>query len=424
MKACEKFLKGIELPSVAKVEQKFSSQKIEDVARAVAEGLQSNSPDIVPGSRIAITCGSRGIDQYVTLVKAVADFVKSKGANPVLIPSMGSHGGATAEGQIGVLKQFGVTEESIGAPILSSMETVQIGETDKGLPVYIDKNAKECDGIILLNRVKPHTSFRGTYESGLVKMLGIGLAKHKGCEQTHLLRFENMAENLVKVGTIAINNLNIMCGVATIENGYGKIAQVHVLKKSEILTKEPELLKQAWDLMPRIYLDEMDVLIVSKIGKEISGTGMDTNIIGRFHTKAAQGSPGPNTIKLGVLDVTDASNGNANGMGLADFIPRRFFDKIDFDYSYINSLTSTEPFSSRIPMILNNDRQVLQACVKLCGQIDLSNVRMVLIESTKNIDTVYMSKAAFNSAFPKDMVKEAGEYSPLKFDEKDNLLLF
>ncbi len=408
------------IPPVAKTRQFFAALQLEDPTVQLLRGLEENCAPIRPGDRIAITCGSRGIDQYVTLVRTVVDFVRSKGAQPFLIPSMGSHGGATAEGQAEVLRRFGITEDAVGAPVISSMEVVQLGVTDRGLPVYVDKNAAAADGIILLNRVKPHTSFRGKYESGLVKMLAIGLAKQKGAEMTHFLRYENMAENIAAVGTIGLAKLPILCGVATIENGYSHLAELHVLKKEEILTKEPLLLRRAWELMPRIALDTIDVLIVCEIGKEISGTGMDTNIVGRFHTRAASG--GPETVKLGVLNVTERSEGNANGMGLADFMPRHMYEQVDLETCYVNTLTSTEPSSTRIPMILANDKEVFQACIKLCGQVDPEDIRMVIIRSTKHLDEIYLSPAAVKAAVMPLEVTEP--FSPVPFDEEGNLRLF
>lgn len=371
------------------------------------------------GSRIAITCGSRGIDHYVPLLKTVVDFVKEQGGQPFLVPSMGSHGGATAQGQILVLEKYGITEQTIGAPIISSMEVKKLGTTPQGLGVYIDKNAYEADGIILFNRVKPHTSFRGRYESGLIKMLAIGLAKQTGAEATHFLRYENMAQNIEAVGTIALEHLNVVCGVSTIENGYGRLAKVHVSLKHEILANEPEYLKDAWTKMPRIALDTIDVLIVGAIGKEISGTGMDTNIIGRFHTNAAKG--GPNTIKLGVLNVSAHSEGNANGVGLADFIPRHMHEQIDFENTYVNTLTSTEPNSSRVPMVLDSDRAVFQACVKLCGQTRNEDIRMVIIPDTKHLEHIYMSEAAIKAAVCP--IKVETDFEDIPFDEEGSLRL-
>ncbi len=420
MSEISKMLASHSIPKVAKVRQTFNNDLLEDVEGTLLRGLEETCAPIKPGARIAITCGSRGIDQYALLIKTVVSFVKSKGGQPILIPSMGSHGGATAEGQEEVLRRYGITEESVGAPVVSSMEVCEIGRTEKGLPVYIDKNACEADGIILVNRVKPHTSFRGRHESGLLKMLAIGLAKQKGAEMTHFLRFENMAENIIAVGTIGIQKLNILCGVCTIENGYNHVAELHVLRKEEILEKEPGYLEAAWKRMPRIALDTIDLLIVNEIGKEISGTGMDTNIIGRFHTQAASG--GPDTIKLGVLNVTEKSEGNANGMGLADFMPKHMYDQVDFDATYVNTLTSTEPNSSRMPMVLANDKEVFQAGIKVSGQINEDDVRLVIIRSTKYLDEVYMSEAAVKAAvMPIEVVSD---YEEVPFDENGNLLLF
>ena len=413
-------LEKYNIPKVAKVKQTFNNDTLEDVQGTLLRGLEEKCKHIEPGARIAITCGSRGIDQYALIIKTVADFVKSKGGQPILIPAMGSHGGATAEGQTEVLRRYGITEESIGAPVVASMEVKQIGTTPKGLPVYIDKNACEADGIILVNRVKLHTSFRGKYESGLLKMMAIGLAKQKGAEQTHFLRFENMAENIEAVGTIGVNNLNIMCGVATIENGYNHIAELHVVKREEILEEEPKFLIASKERMPRIALDEIDCLIVNEAGKEISGTGMDTNIIGRFHTNAA--SSDLKTIKLGMLNVTEKSEGNGNGMGLADFVPYHLFKDVDLETTYMNTITSTEPNSSRIPMVLANDKEVFKACVKLCGQVNNDDIRLVIIRSTKYIDEVYMSEAAVKATvMPVEVV---GPYEDVPFDENGNLTLF
>lgn len=408
---------AFEIPKVAKVRQFFNNDELANPQQTLLTQLEVKNPPIKPGDRIAITCGSRGIDQYVPLLKTIVQFVKDKGGKPFLVPSMGSHGGATAEGQELVLKKYGVTEETIGAPVVSSMEVKQLGTTEKGLGVFIDKNACEADGVILYNRVKPHTSFRGKYESGLIKMLAIGLAKQHGAEATHFLRYENMAENIVAVGKIALEKLNVVCGVSTVENGYGHLANVHVSLKDEILPNEPGYLQDAWRKMPRIALDKIDVLIVGEIGKEISGTGMDTNIIGRFHTNAASG--GPETVKLGVLNVTEKSEGNANGMGMADFMPRHMYEQIDFESTYVNTLTSTEPNSSRMPMVLDNDRRVFQACVKLCGQVDSKNVKLVIIPSTKHLDVVYMSEAAVKAAVCPIQIES--DYQNVSFDESGNL---
>ncbi|MGM9533617.1 MAG: lactate racemase domain-containing protein [Intestinibacter sp.] len=424
MSQINEILDNIKLPQIMKVKQVFDDTKIENVPEYLNQKLieKQIKDKIKPGMKIAITGGSRGISHYQDLMKTVVDFVYKCGATPFIVPAMGSHGGGTDEGQANMLKKLGITKETVGCDIISSMEVVEVGRTSKDLPVYIDKNAAGADGIILLNRVKLHTSFRGKYESGLIKMMAIGLAKRKGADMTHSLRYENMAENLVEVGTIALQNLNIICGVASIENGYNEVADVFVLKKDEILEEEPNILQKSKKLMSRIYLDDIDVLIVNEIGKNISGTGVDTNIVGRFHTNAASG--GPNTIKLGFLDISEKSGGNGNGMGLADFVSKKFYDKVDFPATYINAITSTEPNSVKLPLVLDNDKYVFKGCVKLCGVRDLDKLKLVVINNTKELYEIYMSKAAFDNVVDKEKVKPISGLFNIPFDEEDNLKLF
>ena len=424
MSQINEILDNINLPQIMKVSQTFDNTKLDDVEGDLNQKLiYKNIKDkIKPGMKIAITGGSRGISSYKELMKTIVSFVKKCGATPFIVPSMGSHGGGTSEGQENMLKKLGITKESVGCEIISSMDVVEVGRTSKDLPVYIDKNAANADGIILLNRVKLHTSFRGKYESGLIKMMAIGLAKRKGADMTHFLRYENMAENLVEVGKIALNNLNIICGVASIENGYNEVADLFVLHKDEILQEEPKILEKSKRLMPRIYLDDIDVLIVNEIGKNISGTGVDTNIVGRFHTNAASG--GPNTVKLGFLDISEKSGGNGNGMGLADFVSKKFFRKIDFESTYINAITSTEPNSVKLPLVLDNDKYVFQGCVKLCGVKNIQDIKLVIINNTKELDEIYMSKSAFENTVDKSKVKKESELFDIPFDEEGNLDLY
>ncbi|MFR2270852.1 MAG: lactate racemase domain-containing protein [Clostridium sp.] len=424
MSQINEILDNIKLPQIMKVSQTFDNTKLDDVEGDLNQKLiDKNIKDkIKQGMKIAITGGSRGISFYKELMKTIVSFVKKCGATPFIVPSMGSHGGGTSEGQENMLKKLGITKESVGCEIISSMDVVEVGRTSKDLPVYIDKNAANADGIILLNRVKLHTSFRGKYESGLIKMMAIGLAKRKGADMTHFLRYENMAENLVEVGKIALNNLNIICGVASIENGYNEVADLFVLHKDEILQEEPKILEKSKRLMPRIYLDDIDVLIVNEIGKNISGTGVDTNIVGRFHTNAASG--GPNTVKLGFLDISEKSGGNGNGMGLADFVSKKFFRKIDFESTYINAITSTEPNSVKLPLVLDNDKYVFQGCVKLCGVKNIQDIKLVIINNTKELDEIYMSKSAFENTVDKSKVKKESELFDIPFDDEGNLDLY
>jgi hypothetical protein len=417
-----RFLNGVEIPSIVKVRQTFNDQRVGNPEDALLPLLESRVKNIAPRSRIAITGGSRGIDSYVPLMKTIVGFLKSKGAEPFIVPAMGSHGGATAEGQARILEMLGITEAATGARIISSVEVRQVGTTEKNLPVYIDKHACEADGIVLFNRIKPHTGFRGSYESGLLKMLAIGLAKPKGAQMTHFLRLENMPQNIIDVGSITLSKLPVLFGVGTIENGYGHVAETHVLRREEILPLEPGLLKKAWAMMPRIYLDAIDALIIQEIGKEISGAGMDGNIVGRYASDAVTG--GPKVTSMGVLDLTDHSDGNGNGMGYADYGTKRLIGKVDFVKTYMNTLTSTQPKGTKVPMILDTDKMVCQVCVRSCGIVDKDSVRMILIKNTKAIDEVYMTSAAVCEICDSSKAWAVGEYFDVPFDGNDALTLF
>ena len=421
MSEINSILKDVRLPNVYKVKQKFEKEKIDDVRGDLIKKLNAKSWGIKKNQRIAITAGSRGISHYELLLKTIVDFVKSKGAIPFIVPAMGSHGGASAYGQEKMLKNLGIDKETMGCEIISSMEVVNIGYAHDNLPVYIDKNAYRADGIIIFNRVKMHTSFRGKYESGLIKMISIGLGKRKGADAIHAERFEHMADNILACAKVSLEKLNIIGGVCTIENGYDEVADIFVLDKNEILQKEPQILQKSKSLMPRIYLDDIDVLIVKEIGKNISGTGMDTNVIGRFHTKAASG--GPNITKVGILDLSNESLGNANGVGLADFATKKLYNKINFDYTYLNALTSTEPNSIKLPMILDNDELVIKACAKTCGILDEKNIKVVIIENTKNLNELYMSKVAYDSVVEKNKVEIISNEKEISFDEEGNLII-
>ena len=418
MSKINEILKDVKLPKVYKVMQKFEGEKIENVRADLLKKLKDKKWKINKDDKIAITAGSRGISNYVLLLKTIVDFVKDEGGIPFIVPAMGSHGGASAYGQEKMLKNLGIDEESMGCKIVSSMDVIKIGYAHDDLPVYIDKNAYKADSIILFNRVKIHTSFRGKYESGLIKMMAIGLGKRKGAESVHAQRFEHMADNILASAKISLRELNILGGICTIENGYDEDADIYVLNKDEILEKEPMILEKSKKLMPRIYLDDIDVLIVKEIGKNISGTGMDTNIIGRFHTKSASG--GPN--KLAILDLTEKSFGNANGIGLADFATKKLYNKINFDYTYLNAITSTEPNSIKLPMILDNDEMAIKACAKTCGILDTDKIKLVIIDNTKSLNEIYMSKSAYDSVKERDKIKIIEDEKEILFDDNHNLM--
>lgn len=422
MSKLEEMLKDYRIPKVKKIEQIFDRTYLENPEEKLEALWKEKQISIHPGDRIAITGGSRGIAGYQRIMKKVVSLVKEAGGQPFIVPAMGSHGGGTAEGQKKMLENLGITEESVGAPICSSMEVVEVNKTELGLPVYIDKYAWEADGIILLNRVKSHTSIREEYQSGLLKMMAIGLAKHKGAAMTHSLGTPNLGPNMVRVGKAALEKLTITAGIAVIENGYEQLADVYVLRKEEILEKEPEILKRAIAMVPRIYVDDIDCLIVYEQGKDVSGTGMDPAVVGRPINRKP--NDGPNVEAMGVLRLTPKSDGNASGCGMADFISLKLRNAINEEYTCVNSLTGMHPEIAAIPVTMATDKLVFQGCIKACGQICNEKIRLVIIRSTKTLDEIYLSEAALEAVTDGKKIREQSDYMDVPFDEEGNLMLF
>lgn len=416
----EEMLKDYEIPPVAKVQVLFDRTRLERVEETLLERLRKKDLPIRKGQRIAITGGSRGIADYVSLMRAAVAYIKEKGAIPFIVPAMGSHGGATAEGQVEVLRNLGITEESVGAPILSSMDVVEVARTELDLPVYIDKNAFEADGILLLNRVKTHTSIYGKYQSGLVKMLAIGLAKHVGAAMTHSLGTDYLNDNMARVGLTALRHVKVVGGIAAIENGYDQLADVYVLRKEEIEAEEPKILERAKAMVPRIPFDHMDVLICRKLGKEISGTGMDPAIVGRPINNRP--NVGPDVTELGILRLTDKSEGNANGMGMGDFISQKLRSAVNEKMTVVNALTGMKPFTARIPPTMDTDKLVFQACIKAAGRIEPEKLKLCIINSTGDLQTLWATRALVEALDPAKG-KRMGEYQAVPFDAEGNLVL-
>lgn len=413
-------LKDVPLPRFVRVRQEFSREQIEDIPLAVNTAL--SRPEIAdklqPGKRICLTCGSRGIDNNTAIIRSVAAFCKQKGAIPFAIPAMGSHGGATAEGQREMLHSLGITEEAIGCPIYSSMETALIGFTDEGHPVQIDKYAAESDGIIVINRIKPHTSFRGDYESGLMKMMAIGLGKQKGAEVCHAAGFPMMHHMVPLFGKAILKHAPVLFGLGIIENAFDKTARLYALTPTQIIAQEPELLKEAAALMPSLSFTECDVLVVDQIGKNISGCGMDPNITGVFATPGMTG--GIKAQRRCILSLTPQTHGNGYGMGAADCITRRLFDDLDLSAIYPNSITSTSLGFSKIPLIMESDREAIQLCVRTCNGIDRNKVRIIRIRDTLSLSEFEISESLI-PALPAGMEVISEPYA-LPFKEDGSLL--
>jgi hypothetical protein len=418
----DSLLADVRVPKFVKIRQKFSEAHIpaERIRQAVWQELEK--PEIAekirPGMSVCLTCGSRGIDNIVAITRAVAEFCTAQGAKPFAIPAMGSHGGATAEGQLDVLHSFGITEESIGCPIRSSMETTLIGNTEEGQPVYIDHYAAAADAIILINRIKPHTSFRGTYESGLMKMMAIGLGKQRGAETCHAEGFPRMHHMVPLFGKAILKHAPVAFGLGILENAFDKTAQLHALTPEEIIEKEPQLLKEAAALMPSLGFESCDVLVVDEIGKNISGCGMDPNISGVFATPGITG--GINAQRRCILSLTPETHGNGYGMGAADAITKRLFDQLDLDMIYPNSITSTSLGFSKIPIIMKSDEAVIKLCIRTCNRIDKTAPRIIRVRNTLALSEFEISEAMIPE-MRENMEIVEGPYD-LPFDEAGALL--
>ena len=419
-------LKDVKIPKMFHAVQEFKKDRIEPERIPALVYEQLSRPEISrtvkPGMEIAITAGSRGVANVDVITKAIVDFCKEKGAKPFIVPAMGSHGGATPEGQLEVLAGFNITEETMGCPIRSSMETVLLGYSKYGKPVYQDKNAHEADGIILSCRIKPHNAFRGKYESGVLKMLVVGLGKQKGAESVHSDGMDNMARNIPANGRVALENSKILFAIPCVENAYDETALIEAIPTDQIFDREPELLKIASSNMPSILVGEADVLVVNEMGKNYSGTGVDPNISGTWSNDYVSG--GLKVKRTCFLDLTDCSHGNANGMGLASVITARMFEKLDLNKIYMNSFTSTVLKSAMMPPVVANDREAIQACIRTANRIDRDHVRMVRIKNTLHIGEIMLSESYYedvvNGKYPG--LTAVSEPAELLFDEEGNLV--
>lgn len=417
MQILDDLLRDIPLPRMIKVRQNFHAPEIENVAtevqRAIAEaGVLSR---IKPGDRVAIAVGSRGIAELPTLVRETVRAVRSTGGEPFLVPAMGSHGGATAKGQVEVLAHLGITEGTVGAPILSAMDPVEVGRLPSGLPVYTDKHAYHADKVVVINRIKPHTAFRGPVESGLMKMITIGLGKQKGAAAAHAYSFKYMAKHVPEMARIVMQNVPIIFGLATIENAYDRPAAIVAVPAEKLEETEPALLVKAKSLMPRLLFDPIDVLVVDEIGKDISGDGMDPNITGRYPTPYASG--GPKITRVVVLSLTDSSDGNANGIGLADLTTEKVFRAIQWEKGYVNALTSTVLDTVRLPMWLQSERLAVKAAVKTSNCFDLTQVRLVRIQNTLSLREIWISESLLPEAKQRQDVEILGGPEQMELED-------
>lgn len=416
-------LRNVKLPGMVKVRQIFSDQKIASVEDAIREEFEKPEiRDQLKGvKRLALTVGSRGISNLAVVTREIVKNVRSFGIDIFIVPAMGSHAGATAHSQIELLESMGITEDFVGAKIVSSMEVVQLGTTISGLPAYIDANAYKADGIILLNRIKPHTAFRGICESGLVKMAVVGLGKQKGAEAFHAMGLKGMSRNLLELADVVFAKANILFGVAVIENAYDEISRFVFIPGNRIISEEPQLLLEAKNNMPRILFDKFDVLIVEEIGKNISGDGMDPNITGRFYSPYVKGGV-PEIQRIVILDLTEESHGNGIGAGMADFASKRFFDKYVPEQVYVNVLTNGVPEPAKLPLIMDTDEIAIKAAVKTCVGIKPERVKTVRIKNTLSLKEIYISEALLPEAEKNKNIHILEKGLKLEFDNNGSLI--
>lgn len=390
--------KSIKLPKMIKVEQMFPDEKIVDVYSETLKQLAAkNIGNLIKNrERVAILVGSRGISSLKEVVKATVDHLKMIGAEPFVVPAMGSHGGGIAEEQRAIIEGFGVTEEYLGVPIIASMETVVIGETGSGVTVHIDKIASNADHIVPIARVKQHTDFDGSIESGLCKMLSIGLGKHNGCATIHKEGFVNFHKVIPEVGSYVIKKKSIPFGVAIIENAHENVHTVLPVYGKDILEEEPKLLELSKSLMPKLYFNHIDVLIVEQIGKDITGAGMDPNITGRSSLGRSKYFEGPSITRIVALGLSEGTHHNANGVGYADFITKSLFDDIDLVSTYTNGIAAGSPSACNIPVILDTEEQALLAALQTCPKIDPNKAKVVRIKDTLHLVNIQISESMVN----------------------------
>jgi Lactate racemase N-terminal domain len=394
---------------IATVQREFAKVGLQNVLKA--------------GQSVAIGAGSRGIANIALIVKAIADEVKKSGAHPFVFPAMGSHGGGTAEGQVEMLGTLGVTAEYLGCPIKSSMETVILGNSPSGLPVHLDKYASEADAIIAVNRIKEHTNFRGEVESGLMKMLSIGMGKHNQAMAIHAYGVNGLRDYIPEVGRALLERAKIVAGFGIVEDAYHQTAKVVGVAPADIMRVEADLLKEMKATAARLPVSDIDVLIVNEIGKNISGAGMDTNVIGRMRLPEAEEPTDPRIKWILALDLTEETHGNACGIGLADLTTRRLFNKIDFQRTYINVLTGMGPMQGMIPLVFENDKECLEQIFKyLLGPIDPLEARVVRIQNTLEINQVQVSAAILKELEGKEGITVDVPLAPIEFSNEGNLV--
>lgn len=417
----------INYPRMLRIRQKFNSSRLENIEHKIIEELEKIEvkSQIKPGESVAILVGSRGITDIVTVVQTVASELEKMRAKPFIVPSMGSHGGATSEGQKEILKHIGITEDAIGIPIRSTMEVIQVGEISElgsPFPIYIDKYAYEADHIVIINRIKPHTDFSGNFGSGWMKMMSIGLGNHLGALSYHrVIASYGYANVIKKIAQKVLDTGKVLGSIGIVENAYGKTADIGVALADTLIQTEYELMSQAKKHVAHLPFDEVDLLIVDEMGKDISGSGMEPAVHGRLHCLSEPALEKPKIKRIFVRDLTPGSEGNALGIGFADFTTKRLVDKIDFQTTYINCITGMDPEDGRIPITFDTDREAIDAALNTIGFIEPENAKVIWIKNTLFLEEIKASQAYQKQLEVQDNLTVIEDLGQLTFNSQRNL---
>lgn len=417
----------VPLPRFTRIRQRLDAPWV-DAEAALRRELEQIGPAgvVAPGERIAVAVGSRGIAGLLALVATLIAQVRAWGGRPYIVPAMGSHGGGTAQGQLELLASLGITPEKIGAPVEPSMEVEEIGRDDEGFPVYFSRAALQADGIIVLNRVKVHTDYHGEYESGMIKMLVIGLGKRRGAETIHKRGIRGLREGIPAAARVILQRVPVRLGVATVENAYEDVACVRAILPRDLFEEEKRLLARCRTLLPRLPFACADVLVVDEVGKEISGTGMDPNVIGRLMITGEKEFDRPFIRRIVVLNLTSASHGNCTGLGLADFITERVYRKIDLTAFYVNTLTGAMVERGKIPMIMPTDEEAIKAAARTSWDVAPGRERIARIRNTLTIYELEVSETLLpdilSAGGSGGDIEVVGDWHDLRFDVEGRLL--
>jgi hypothetical protein len=414
----EELLAKIEPPRMALVEQRVSSPAaLTDIGESIREALRSIE---LPRGSVAIGVGSRGVARIGEVVAALVEALKEAGAEPFVVPAMGSHGASTAEGQARVLEHLGVCEREIGCPVRATMETVLLGETTCGVQVFMDCNAYDADSVIVVNRIKPHSAFRGPVESGPTKMLAVGLGKQKGAHSIHSAGWEKIHRTIPEAARVATESGKVAFGIAVLENPDEEPYKVVAIPAGELEEREAPLLEEAKQNLLRLPFVTLDVLVVDEIGKNISGDGADPNVTGRYPTPYASG--GPEVERMVFLGLTEETVGNANGVGVADVVSERLASKMDLPSTYLNALTSTTPEPVKLPMVMPTDRLAIAAAIGMCAGVSPEEARVVRIKNTLKLRRMHISEALLPEVEKHERLHVVQEPTPMRFGRDGSLL--